>query len=85
MELGAGDILGKQLYGYMARKTTTVERVKAVIGARLNINGKWVDSNGYHIEDFDLSTNLMIAVPTKIVQGDFEACIKQIKKDHLEV
>ena len=39
------------------------------------------DSDGYNVEDFDKPINLMIAESTNIVKGDFESCVKRLKRD----
>ena len=71
-ELGYGYALGKLLYGYMDDDRSMREKI-GYIGYK--------DSEGYNVEDFNKPINLMIAESTKIVQGDFELCIKRLKRD----
>lgn len=68
-ELGYGYALGKLLYGYMDDDRSMREKIG------------YKDSEGYNVEDFDKPINLMIAQSTKIVKGDFESCIKRLKRD----
>ena len=68
-ELGYGYALGKLLYGYMDDDRSMREKIG------------YKDSEGYNVEDFDKPINLMIAQSTKIVKGDFESCVKRLKRD----
>ncbi|MGO1766799.1 nucleoside 2-deoxyribosyltransferase [Advenella sp. S44] len=41
--------------------------------------GRIVDAQGYTVEDFGMSLNLMIACSAKIVHGDVRACLKAMQ------
>ncbi len=68
-ELGYGYALGKTLYCYRSDIRTLRQRLGCT------------DADGFNVEDFGLSLNLMIAVPSVVVKGGFEDCLKQIKDD----
>lgn len=71
-EIGYAYAKGKKLYGYRSSSLS----LKETIGEK--------DEAGFLTEDFGLSVNLMLGESCKIVTGDFEACIKEIKKDSAE-
>lgn len=71
-ELGYADALGKILYGYMLN----IADMKNYIP-----NKNFIDEEGFIVEDFGYPRNLMIAESTKIVAGNFEDCVKQLKLD----
>lgn len=68
-EIGYAYALGKKIYCY-AEDTRTL---RDKLGVK--------DNNGYNVENFNMPFNLMLCVPSVIVKGDFEDCIKQICKD----
>jgi nucleoside 2-deoxyribosyltransferase len=45
-------------------------------------DGRIVDGDGFTVEKFGSPINLMISVPSTIVEGDFEACLRRIQADH---
>lgn len=70
VEVGVALALGKPVVGYLADGATTVERVARWQGqAVANSAGRYIDREGWHVEDFGLPLNLMLAVPVKIVYG----------------
>ncbi|MFZ2268100.1 MAG: nucleoside 2-deoxyribosyltransferase [Azonexus sp.] len=70
VEVGFALALGKPVIGYLADAATTVERVARLFGLlQTDDNGRLVDRDGLHVEDFGLPLNLMLAVPVKIVLG----------------
>ncbi|MCD8089552.1 MAG: nucleoside 2-deoxyribosyltransferase [Clostridiales bacterium] len=71
-EIGYGFAKGKSLYGY---KNSCLS-LREAIGEK--------DEEGFNVEDFGLNVNLMIGECCKIITGDFENCIKEIKKDFAE-
>ncbi len=71
-ETGFAYALGKKIYCYLSDCRTLREKY----GTK--------DSNGYSYEDFDLPVNLMISIPSVIVCGDLEDCIKKIREDDLK-
>jgi len=70
VEVGFALALGKPVIGYLGDGLTTVERVAALRGPlRSGDNGRPLDRDGLHVEDFGLPLNLMLAVPVNIVAG----------------
>lgn len=70
VEVGFALALGKPVIGYLADAATTVERVVRLCGPlQTGDNGRPVDRDGLHVENFGLPLNLMLAVPVKIVVG----------------
>lgn len=67
-ELGYGYARGKKLYGYVSDNSPLRDR----LGER--------DSEGFIVEDFGMSVNLMLGCSCKIVEGGFEDCLREIKK-----
>lgn len=65
-EIGYAYAKGKKIYGYIDDIRTLREK----LGEK--------DLAGFNVEDFSLPVNLMIGVPTTIVQGKFEDCVKSI-------
>ncbi len=68
-ELGYGLASGKILYGYIDSDIDMVSKIG------------YKDKDGYNVENFGKSRNLMIAESTTIVEGDFEDCVKRLKLD----
>jgi len=70
VEVGFALALGKPVIGYLAPLETTVERVRRIQGEVTQAqDGRPLDREGLHVEDFGLPLNLMLAVPVKIVAG----------------
>ena len=67
-ELGYGFAKKKTLYGYMDDTRDMIEKLGNI------------DNQGYLVENFNNPINLMIAESTTIMQGDFENCIKNLRK-----
>jgi nucleoside 2-deoxyribosyltransferase len=80
-ELGYAAGLGKKLFGYVSSGETVVVRVRRIEGAEtpLSPTGHPIDRHGYHIEDFQLSHNLMLSMSVQIVFGELEDCLKAIR------
>lgn len=79
-EVGAALALGKQVYGYVARKDTVALRVERHQGSPLTRCGEdLLDENGFLVENFGLPLNLMLAVPLNIIEGGLEDCLKAIR------
>ena len=68
-ELGYAFAFGKKLYCYSTDGRTLRERL-----------GK-ADENGMAVEDFGMSLNLMLAVPSTFVEGTLEDCLKKIAEE----
>lgn len=69
VEVGYALALGKPVVGYVDRLESTVDRVRRRQGEIGLLDGRPVDVDGMHIEDFGLPLNLMLAVPVKLVAG----------------
>ena len=70
VEVGFALALGKPVIGYLEGTETTVERVRRVQGGVVvGTDGRPLDHQGLHIEDFGLPLNLMLAVPVRLVVG----------------
>lgn len=69
VEVGYALALGKPVIGYLDSLETTVERVRSRLGGVTVIDGRPVDADGLHIEDFGLPLNLMLAIPVPLVAG----------------
>ncbi len=81
-ELGYALALGKKVCAYVTRLDTTVHRVDFAEGRSRRIAGQDdppTDRQGRLIENFGLACNLMLAVPTHIVEGGLEACLQSIR------
>ena len=68
-EIGYAYAKGKEVYGYMDDTRSMIEK----FGPK--------DKEGYNVEDFNNPINLMIAESTHIVEGNFEDCIKVLRKN----
>ena len=81
-ELGYALALGKKLCGYVSRLDTVSQRVRHHgmhgAGERSGVEQP-LDRDGFHIEDFGLPCNVMLAMSARIVEGDLEACLKAIR------
>lgn len=75
-ELGYALALGKKICGYVERKETLQARVNRIEGGD---TARTHDNNRMAIENFDLPLNLMLAVPSLIVEGGLEDCLKQLR------
>lgn len=75
-ELGFAHALGKKLWGYVDTTEPLLDRVRRLEGQGPSAA---TDSQGYAIENFGLPVNLMLAMSTRIVEGDLAACIAAIR------
>jgi nucleoside 2-deoxyribosyltransferase len=81
-ELGYALALGKKICAYVTRLDTLARRVETAEGRSIPPapnTGRLNDRLGMWIEDFGLPCNLMLAVPTHIVEGGLEACLQSIR------
>ncbi len=69
VEVGYALALGKPVVGYVDSLESTVDRVRRRQGSVVLVDGRPVDAEGMHIEDFGLPLNLMLAVPVQLVAG----------------
>lgn len=83
-ECGYASALGKEVYGYLYRKTFYHEQFPE--DEKLANEYGYTDLQGKAIEDFDYPVNLMIACSVKkIVTGCFEDVLKSLEKPFKQV
>lgn len=75
-ELGMAVAMGKKVCAYVSQQQTTLERVADFERRRIT---DAVDRNGWHIENFGLPANLMLACSMTIVVGDLEDALKHLR------
>lgn len=81
-EVGYACALGKKLYGYVDDERKVWEKVASHFGGVTHQeNGTITDKNNMTVENLELPLNLMLAIPSHIVYGSFEACIEQVRRD----
>ncbi|MFZ4536023.1 nucleoside 2-deoxyribosyltransferase [Propionivibrio sp.] len=80
-ELGYALALGKKICGYVTRLDTLAKRVEIAHGqcALPAPGAPLTDGQGMLIENFNLPCNLMLAIPSHIVEGGLEACLQAIR------
>ena len=81
-ELGYALALGKKVYGYVTRLDTVAQRVTLAEGrgdSQVPNGDRLTDRQGMTVENFKLPCNLMLAIPTRIVEGGLEACLQLIR------
>jgi nucleoside 2-deoxyribosyltransferase len=78
VEVGFALALNKPVIGYLANSESTTERVARLQGELSIREGRPFDGSGYHVEDFGLPLNLMLAVPAKIVIGDLADALREV-------
>lgn len=79
-EIGYAHALGKKVYIYMQNTASMVERMRSET-PEYTTGNKLVDRDGYAIENFDLPVNLMLSVPSVIVQGNCYDAVLKIRED----
>ena len=80
-EVGLAYGLGKALYGYTPAGTMAERISEHHAPVTTTEDGRTVDSTGMTVENFGSPINLMISVPSTIVFGTLEDCLKRIKAD----
>jgi len=70
-EVGFAVALGKPVWAYTGDRGTIVER--AAVGH--DAEGRPLDARGFHVEDFGLGKNLMLACSVQLVQGGPAQCL----------
>ncbi len=80
-ELGYALALDKKVCGYVDRLETLQSRVNRIEGGD---PARTHDNHGMLIENFNLPLNLMLAVPTMIVEGCLEVCLKNLRGESRE-
>ncbi|MFT0545234.1 nucleoside 2-deoxyribosyltransferase [Allopusillimonas ginsengisoli] len=76
-EVGYGVALGHAVWAY----TDEIRSLVAQVGSHEEQEAgrrRIVDDQGFTVEDFGLSLNLMIACTANVVQGDAQTCLAQI-------
>lgn len=76
-EVGYAIALGKPVWGYTGQAGSLIEQV-AVGAAADDGASRMVDAQGYTVEDFGLSLNLMLACSARIVHGDAADCLARM-------
>ena len=70
VEVGYALALGKPVIGHLAIEETTTGRVARLTGKVPEISdARPIDGEGWHIENFGLPLNLMLAVPLRLATG----------------
>jgi nucleoside 2-deoxyribosyltransferase len=76
-EVGYAVARGKPVVGYVPEGGSFAERIRRrhpqAVGQGL------VDAAGWHLEEFGLPLNLMLAVPCRIVVGDVRAALEVLR------
>ncbi len=88
-ELGYAHALGKSTYGYIDRLMALKERVPLYYPCREHAQGRVIDKDGFLVEDFGGSINLMMQCGIyntggALLEGDLEACLKVMREDVAE-
>lgn len=84
VEVGFALALGKPVIGYLAPLETTVERVRRIQGGVGQAqDGRPLDREGLHVEDFGLPLNLMLAVPVQVVAGGLAEALAALSPEKL--
>lgn len=74
-EIGFAVALGKQVWAYLDDARPLIDQVSYAHSEA----GVFLDHDGYVIENFGLSRNLMIACSSHLIIGGPEECLKRIK------
>ncbi|MFC4277557.1 nucleoside 2-deoxyribosyltransferase [Achromobacter aloeverae] len=79
-EVGYAIALGKPVWAYTGQGGSVVEQVS--VGQASDAHGtRYVDDQGYTVEDFGMNLNLMLACSATVVVGDARACLRRIAQD----
>ncbi|QKQ50319.1 MULTISPECIES: nucleoside 2-deoxyribosyltransferase [Achromobacter] len=76
-EVGYAIACGKPVWGHTRHAGSLIDQV-AVGAAADDGASRMVDAEGYTVEDFGLSLNLMLACSARIVQGDPADCLARM-------
>ncbi|VCU71110.1 Nucleoside 2-deoxyribosyltransferase [Pigmentiphaga humi] len=71
-EVGYAAAQGKPVWGHLDDRRTVAQRVSR----RNRPDGTPEDADGYHVENFGLALNLMLACSATLVRGGPEACLR---------
>jgi nucleoside 2-deoxyribosyltransferase len=75
-EVGYAIACGKPVWGYTRQAGSLIDQV--AVGAADDGVARRVDAEGYTVEDFGLSLNLMLACSARIVHGDAADCLARM-------
>ena len=75
-EVGYGVARGKPVWVYTDRHTALIEHV--AVGRDLLDTTRFLDAEGFTVEDFGLNLNLMLACSATVVNGDAAACLQRM-------
>lgn len=78
-EVGYATALGKPIVAYLPSLESQLQRLLATPQTPLQfVQGRWIDADGQTVEDFDLPTNLMLAVPACLVEGGLREALEAL-------
>lgn len=77
-EVGYAIALGKPVWAYTSVDRSIVEQVAV---AKTGDGLSHIDAQGYTVEDFGMSLNLMLACSATVVVGNAEACLARVARD----
>ncbi len=78
-EVGFAIARGKIVVGYVPEEGSYLERVRRRYPSIIGRDS--LDCDGWHIEDFKLPVNLMLAVPCRVVVGDARAAVEALRDE----
>ncbi|MBK1663149.1 nucleoside 2-deoxyribosyltransferase [Rhodospirillum rubrum] len=79
-EIGYAAALGKPVVGYASTEGDYLTRVRAWAGGTLRRDGgRWRDGQGWEVEDFGLSDNLMMGCAVRSVEDGFDAALRALR------
>jgi len=73
-EIGFAKALNLPIWAYCADATALIEQIPH----KRSPSGQCIDEQGYVVEDFGLTRNLMLSCSAEIVCGDVDDCLAQI-------
>ena len=76
-EVGYAVARGKPVVGYVPEAGSFAQRIR---GRHVHAVGDGLlDAQGWHLEEFGLPLNLMLAVPCRVVVGDLRAALEALR------
>lgn len=80
-EVGYALALGKTVIGYVTDARAQVDKLAARTGGSLSRrDGRFIDADGWSVENFGLPLNLMLAVPCRIVEGGLADALRALSE-----
>ena len=77
-EMGYAVALGKPVWAYTGQHEPLVKQCATRMAS--DVVPRYLDAQGYTVEDFGLNLNLMLACSSVIVVGDAEQCLKEMAR-----